>query len=256
MKYFIIVMILSLIGVSALLITCRILPVFGNGNLETSERTLAPFEKIRSGGSAEVRFHASREYKAIVTTDSNLLETITTDIRNNTLIVGTNNSHCLFTKLLIDVYCPVLDGISISGSGSFSSENKIISADFASKVSGSGNINMTIECDNYSADISGSGKINTDIICNSFKAVISGSGDILISGTGNSSNIQISGSGKFDGIEFKNNNVIARISGSGKMNIWALESINANISGSGSIKYRGTPRIEFNGSGSGKIKPE
>ncbi|MDR0443536.1 MAG: DUF2807 domain-containing protein [Treponema sp.] len=244
------------IGIIMICVSCVLFPVRGNRDIVTSERNVSSFEKVNSGGSAEVRFYASEKYRVVVTTDSNLLEVVTTDVAGNTLRIGTKNGNYSFSKLLIDVYCPNLTGISISGSGSFSSNDKITTSTFESNISGSGNINGNIECNNFSAGISGSGKINTNIICDSFSADISGSGNIAITGTGNSSNIRISGSGNFNGIEFKTNNVTARISGSGNMNIWALESIDANVSGSGSIKYRGMPKINFNGSGSGKIRSE
>jgi hypothetical protein len=225
------------IGISVGFISCNNLPIIGNGILKTSERNVSSFEKIRSSGSADLRLHLSQEYRVIITTDSNLIEIVTTEVSGNTLRIGSKNGNYSFTKIQVDVYCPVLTGISISGSGSFSSDDKITAAVFESNVSGSGNINGTVECDNFSADISGSG-------------------DIAIAGTGKNSNIRISGSGNFNGIEFITNNVTARISGSGNMSIWALENINATVSGSGSIKYRGTPKIDFNGSGSGKIRSE
>jgi len=245
-----------IIGVSLGFISCNILPIIGNGDLITSERNISSFEKIRSSSNTDVRFRMSQEYRVVITTDSNLMEIVTTEVSGDTLRIGTKNGIYSFTKFQVDVYCPVLTGISISGSGSFNSDDKIIASVFESNVSGSGNISGTIECDNFSADISGSGKINTNIICESFTANISGSGDMTIVGTGNDLNIKISGSGNFNGIEFKTNNVTARISGSGDMSIWVLENINATVSGSGSIKYRGTPKINFNRSGSGKIRSE
>ena len=251
-----IVIMLFFIGISVSFISCNILTVKGNGNIITSERNVSSFEKIRSGGSADVCFHVSQEYRIIVTTDSNLIDVVTTEVSDNTLRIGTKNGNYSFTKILVDVYCPVLIGVSISGSGSFDSNEKIVASVFESNVSGSGNINGTIECGIFSANISGSGKINTNIICNSLSAYISGSGDITIDGVGIDSNIRISGSGNFNGIEFRSNNVTARVSGSGNMNIWALENIEATVSGSGTIKYRGTPIINFNGSGSGKILSE
>jgi hypothetical protein len=210
--------ILSIIFVFVGFVSCGTFPIEGNGNLISTEKTVSQFEKINGSGTAEVIFHMSQEYRVVVTVDSNLDEYLEIYTRNNVLNIGTKNGSYSFTKYLVDVYCPTLTGVSISGSGSFTGNDKIIASSFESKVSGSGNITIT--------------------------------------GTGNDSNISISGSGKFNGIEFKTNNADARISGSGNMDIWVLEYINANISGSGSIKYRGTPRIDFNGSGSGSIKAE
>jgi len=237
-------------------VSCNGIPIKGNGNLVTSERAVSPFEKINSSSNVEVRFHSNQEHRVVVTVDSNLEEYVEIETKNNVLYIKTKNGPYVFTKILVDVYCPVLTGVSISGSGSFSGNDKIIASSFESHISGSGNINGIIECDNYTANLSGSGKLNVNIVCNNLSAVISGSGDMIITGTGNDSNIRISGSGQFNGIDFQTNNIIASINGSGNMHIWAVESINADVSGSGSIKYRGTPKIDFNGSGSGQIRGE
>ena len=137
-----------------------ILPIKGNGNLVISEKTVSTFEKINCSGSAEVCFHASEEYKAVVTIDENLEECVEIFTKDNVLNIVTKDGYSISpTKFIIDVYCPVLTGISMSGSGNFKSTDKIIVSTFESNVSGSGKIEGTVECDNYSAKISGSGRI-------------------------------------------------------------------------------------------------
>jgi hypothetical protein len=229
----------------------------GNGNIISSERTLGAFEKIHSSGSYEVRLHISQDYRAVITVDSNLHEYVILNIKNGTLNIGAKNGHSYkFTKFVVDVYCPGLTGVSLSGSGKFIVMEKITAPSFDLNVSGSGNMEGTIKCETFSVKLSGSGKINNNIICNNFAANISGSGDITVSGTADDSNIKISGSGNFNGNEFRTNTTTTRISGSGNMSIWVLEYLKANVSGSGNIKYSGTPKIEFSGSGSGRIKAE
>jgi hypothetical protein len=221
--------------ISMIYVSCgNLFPMIGNGNLAASERRVSAFEKISSGGSSEIRFHASREYRVVVTTDSNLIDFVTTDIRNNVLNIGFKRNSYSFTKIYVDVYCPTLIGVSISGSGSFTGNDTIITSTFDSIVSGSGEINGTIECNNFSAKITGSGKIN-------------------ISGNGKDLDIIISGSGTFSGNNFAINNAAVRVSGSGRANIFVSENLNVGITGSGEVNYRGSPRIESKVSGFGRI---
>lgn len=189
----------------------------GNGNLITSEKLVSSFEKINIAGSAEVRFYASQEYQAKVTVDSNLLEYTEIETRGNTLNIGTKNGKYSlnFTKYLVEIYCPAVNSVSISGSGSFV---------------GTESINVS-----------------------TFTAVISGSGNIIAVGNGGESNIDISGSGSFNGDEFGVNKAVVRISGSGKANINVSEYLNANISGSGIINYSGNPKVDSKISGSGRL---
>jgi len=236
MKNLNIVTILILAMIACICSSCIIFPIIGNGNLVTFEKNVSAFEKINSSGSADVRFHESPEYKAVVTVDSNLVEYVEIKSRNNRLSIGTKNGHLYsFTEFIVDVYCPTLTGVSLSGSGTFESPDTISVSSFDSNVSGSGKIYGTIECDNFHADISGSGKINIDGSCLD-------------------SSISISGSGRFNGNEFYMNNAAVHISGSGKATISVSDNLKATVSGSGEINYNGNPKISSNISGSGRIK--
>ena len=238
MKKINIVAFLLVIWTSFALVSCVISPfhIKGNGILMTSEISASQFERINSGGSAEVRFHLSPEYRVDLTADSNIIEFVEITTRGNTLHIGTKNGYSLsFTKWLVDVYSPELTGISIAGSGTFKSEDIIVASKFNSSVSGSGRIEGLIETDNFSATISGSGRIT-------------------VAGYSNDSSINISGSGRFSGLDFCINNANVRISGSGYADICVSDNLSANISGSGRIHYRGEPSIDpIIISGSGRI---
>jgi len=236
MKYLRIISLIFTIVISAVFVSCgTIFPIKGNGNLTSSEKTFSSFEKINVIGTAEVRFYASREYKTVVTVDSNLLEYTEIVTRGNTLNIGIKNGNYLFTKYLVDVYCPLVTGVSVSGSGRFEGKDKINVSTFTSDVSGSGRIEGTIECETFSAEITGSGYIT-------------------VTGNSRDLDIDISGSGNFNGLEFSINNATVHISGSGKVNINVYENLNVDISGSGEINYLGSPKIDSKISGSGRLK--
>jgi len=209
--------------------------VRGNGNITTSEKSVSSFEKINISGSAEVHFYASQEYRTFVTVDSNLLEYLEIDTKGNTLNIGTKSGNLKFTKYLVEVYCPAVNSVSISGSGRFA---------------GMDDINVSA----FTLNISGSGRIEGTIKSETFAAKISGSGSIMLIGNGDDSDIDISGSGSFNGNEFSINKAAVRISGSGKANVNVSEYLNAKISGSGNINYRGNPKIDSKISGSGRLK--
>ena len=249
-------------------------PTRGNGILTTTAETISAFEKISSSGGAEVHFYTSDEYRAVLTIDENIKEYIEVLVEDNVLNIRCKKGHSILpTKFTVDVYCPVLTGVSISGSGIFKNIDTITAPVFESKISGSGKMEGDIECGKYSARISGSGKINGDIVCDNYSVAIMGSGKIdgaiecneylaKISGSGkittygNSNNVDISirGSGKFDGNELNTKNATVNISGSGNVNISVEDSLKAKISGSGKITYSGLPEIDSSISGSGQIK--
>jgi hypothetical protein len=224
-----------LIFVSMAFMSCITGNIRGNGDITTDERILPSFEKIESSGSTEVRFHSSAEYRAVVTIDSNLNEYFETTVIGNVLIIRPKSgTGYTFTKNIVDVYCPVISEISISGSGKFEMLDTINVPKFKINISGSGKIYGNIECDDFSARISGSGNMN-------------------ISGNSEDADIYISGSGDFNGSEFKVNNYFVNISGSGKADIFVEDSLTARTSGSGDISFRGNAKFDFRSSGSGGL---
>ena len=232
-----IILVAAVIGISVFCVSCsNIIPIKGSGNLKTSEITYDTYEKINSGGCAEIRFHASEEYRAVVTIDENLEEYVEIFTENNVLNIRTKNGYNISpTKFTVDVYCPFLTGITMSGSGSFRNVDTIIVSTFETKLTGSGKIEANIECDNYSAGITGSGKIT-------------------VSGNINETKVSITGSGDFHGKELKTKNATITITGSGNANIYVTDNLQVKITGSGNINYSGEPKVNSNVTGSGRIR--
>jgi hypothetical protein len=208
----------------------------GNGDIITDDRILSSFEKIEATGSTEIHFHSSAEYRATVTIDSNLNEYFETTVIGNVLKIRPKpGKGYIFTeRTIMDVYCPVISEISISGSGRIEMPDTINVPTFKINISGSGKIDGNIECDNFSAKIGGSGNIN-------------------ISGNSEDADINISGSGDFNGSEFKVKNYTINISGSGKADVFVEDFLTARISGSGDISFRGNAKFNFRSSGSGGL---
>jgi hypothetical protein len=254
------IIIIAAILISAAFTSCRSLArIKGNGDMVTSERAVSAFEKIQIRGSAVVNYHASLEYRVVVTVDSNLEEYTMVYTEGNELKIGTKNEKgksYSFTNYIVDVYCPKPSAVSVSGSVLFNVIDKINTSTFALAVSGSGKVNGTFECENFSAFITGSGDIESHIECNKFEAAISGASKITVTGSAKDMDVSGSGSMIFTGNEFQTNNANVIISGSGRIRIWVLEYLKATVSGSGSITYRGNPKIDYTGSGSGRLRSE
>jgi len=231
--------IVAAIGISVFFISCRSLAhINGNGVMVTSERAVSHFEKIQISGSAVVYYHASQEYRAVVTVDSNLEEYTRVYTEGDTLKIGTKNRKSYsFTNYTVDVYCPKLSAVSVSGSVCFNGIDKISVSIFTLRVSGSAKINGSFECIKFDADLSGSG-------------------EIAISGTAKEMSVTISGSAAFSGKEFQSGSADITISGYGRMQIWVLDYLKARVSGSGRITYKGNPKIEYTVSGSGRLESE
>jgi hypothetical protein len=252
------IIVVAAIGISAVIVSCHSLTyIKGNGVMVTSERVVSNFGKIQVSESTVVNYHASQVYRAVVTVDSNMEEYTRVYTAGDTLKIGTKNGKSYsFTNYTVDVYCPKLNAISVSGSVRLNGMDKINTSTFARGVSGSAKINGTFECDNFSARISGSVDMESHIECNKFDAAISGSGKLDVSGSAKEMKVSVSGSVTFSGKEFQTNNADVNISGSSNMSIWVLDNLKAHMSGSGKIIYRGNPKINYTGSGSVRLESE
>jgi len=206
----------------------------GNGNLVTNEIAVSSFERINVIGDADVRFHLADEHRVVVTIDENLVEYLNVVTRNSTLSIGFQSietrrgniqrANHRFTKFVVDVYSPLVTNVRVTGSGSFTAVDKIVTPRFEATITGSGNVNGTFEVENFIGRITGSGNIN-------------------VSGTAENNNVTITGSGNFNGNELHSQNAVVRITGSGNANVYAVESLNARTTGSGRVIYRGNPNV-------------
>ena len=207
----------------------------GNGDIVSQERTFtaAEFNRVIAYGVGNINIYPSEDYKVIVTTDSNIQDTIGTEVLGNTLHIENIRENYNPTKLTIDVYLPELKAITLKGSGNIKINNGN-GTDLEVVLSGSGNIDAL----KYQATV-----LNT---------TLSGSGNIKATAT-NSLNGNISGSGSITAQNNPVQNADISISGSGSAWVWVTGTLRGSISGSGSIFHKGNPAIKVNISGSGRV---
>ena len=207
----------------------------GNGITRTETRNAEGFNEIASNGDFTVTIMPGNSYSVEITAESNLLPYISTNVDGKTLKIRTTGIHSLRQTEPIEIYIttPVLNGLSLSGSGLIETEN-FLSSDFDISVSGSGDI-------------------KTKISSNTVKANVSGSGTISIEGSATNTNFVISGSGKIKTYNLLQEQCQAAISGSGDMYINVNQTIDARISGSGRVYFVNHPIIRTSISGSGNV---
>jgi len=126
------------------------------------------------------------------------------------------------------------------------------------EVSGSGKLRLKGEVNSKSMElaITGSGNILTDsLLCNNLTAKITGSGNLQLTGASNQSSYTITGSGNIKAFGYLVQELNCRITGAGNIEALVTKKLGANITGSGNIFYRGTPGlINQNVTGAGKVK--
>ena len=208
----------------------------GNGIIVTEERSLDDIYGVISEGDYEVTVIIDSASKIEVEWDENLIPYISTRISGEKLIIDQGTRKCLRSSYptRVYVYTPFINLLRLTGSG------YIICDD--------------LYTDNLKIELTGSGYIdlrNLDAL--TVDATITGSGEIVLEGIAEQSEFTISGSGDFEAFDLIQEICIAVISGSGNMEVYASNLLDAIISGSGNIYYMGNARVIAHISGSGSV---
>ena len=214
----------------------------GNGNMTTTTRTVADYDKVGLTGSMDVELVAGTEGNLKIEAEENLMEYITTESRGGRLEIsvkkGYNIQPSRSNKILITVPFKDLDAVYLTGSGDIRSSDVIKAENFETKVTGSGDVRLIVNSKNA-------------------RAGITGSGDIALRGSAKDFDCKVTGSGDISAFEFKCERVDATVTGSGDIAVYASEELRASTPGSGDIKYKGNPAKEdFKTFGSGSISKQ
>ncbi|WP_420322142.1 head GIN domain-containing protein [Flagellimonas sp.] len=214
--------------------------VKGNGDVVTIDRSVGDYDEVALAGWFDVELVSGQEGELTLKGESNLLEYVKTEVKNGKLVIKVEKGVNLRpsnwnSSIHITVPVESINTVTLSGSG-----------DIVGKT--------TLKADEFSTRMSGSGDITLSVQAQSVSAALSGSGDIRLNGKTSDFNVQVSGSGDVSAYELEAENVSAQVSGSADVRVTANQSLNAQVSGSGDIHYRGNPdKVKSKASGSGDI---
>lgn len=210
----------------------------GNGDITTVTRSTSNYSDIKCAGWMDFVLVKGTEGKITIEGESNLLKYIITEVDGGILKIKTENNISLkpsYNKTItITIPFEDIEYVSLSGSGDVINKDRIISNNFTTRVSGSGDIVL-------------------DIDANAIEASVTGSGDLTLKGKTKNLKASVTGSGDFHGFNLEAEDVDAKVTGSGDVEIVCNGDLKARVTGSGDIEYKGSPKSEdtkVTGSGS------
>jgi hypothetical protein len=214
--------------------------VKGNGKVTTVQRSTSDYSGIKCAGFMDFKLIPGAEGAITINAESNLIEYIITEVKNGTLIVKVENSINLKPSknkpILITIPYESVDNVSLSGSGDIWNEGSLVSNNFDTSLSGSGDVVLKISASKA-------------------KASVSGSGDLTLTGSATKLIASVTGSGDFHGFDLDSIDVDVSVTGSGDADVNCSGALKARVTGSGDIEYRGKPtREDSKVVGSGSIQ--
>jgi hypothetical protein len=229
----------KMLGAGAFMALAGVSALFGAGNKEQGELSSVEhrppgFEFFYINANADVRIHAAREPRLVISAPENLHDRIELRTRKKELEIRVKGKEEKFPRFSIDVYCPPLSGVGAAYNATLEfSEDAALPA-FMVGLAGAANITGTLECETLQANMAGSGTIR-------------------LRGSAGKAEINLVGDGTFDAEEFRMDNASAQIVGEGKIIAWTTGTLATNVVGNGTISYRGDPVMEFTGVGTGRF---
>jgi hypothetical protein len=187
----------------------------GSGNAATETRHVAPFSTLDLAGSNNVIVHTGGKQSVVVHADDNLIDTVTTQVHGDRLVIGTAGSFTTKSPMHVDVTVPSLGALVLSGNG------------------------------NLIAD---------GIDVRTLKVTLAGNGVVRASGTAARLDISLKGSGDVQLGQLVARDAHAVVDASGRIAVNATNSLDAAVRGSGLILYSGSPaHVTKTVTGSGAI---
>jgi len=189
--------------------------VQGSGVAAAQRRIVAAFTAVDLVGPNIVNVVVGDEQSVVVHADDNLIERVTTEVHDGTLRIASVGNLTTTLPMTVEIAIPSLERATLSGSG-------VLTVD---GVNGS----------NFVARLLGAGVIEARGTIDHLDASVGGSGDAHLR-------------------NLLAKEVIATVSGTGRVEVHATESLDATVSGIGAIVYAGHPnRLTTHITGTGTI---
>ena len=177
--------------------------VQGSGTPMTQSRDLPSFSAVDLVGTNGVRVAVGFGQSVTVRADDNLVDHVTTVVRNGRLTIGDKGSFTASTPMMVNITVPALDRVALTGTGSVLVYG-VRANDFAVEMQGTGSIHA------------GGGAVRR------VDATLAGDGEIQLQ-------------------DLLAHHVVATVSGTGRLQVHAIGRLEASIPGAGTIVYSGNP---------------
>jgi len=230
---------LALALVSTTVIACSItdsaVSVDGSGTAASEERATGEFSSVRFALPGVLVLEQGSPTRVTVESDDNLLEHVSTEVRQGTLRIGSGNTRLHpRSPLRVVVRGPEFQSIESAGSG-------IVEA---AGLRGSG---LTLS-------LAGSGDaFLPDLEVDELRVRVAGSGSVEMSGRAAHQVLSLAGSGEVEARSLASESAEASLAGSGSAWLNVTERLTANLVGSGSVNYLGDPEVTSRTLGSGRV---
>lgn len=247
------------------------------------ERTVGAFDAIEMHGIGKLVVRQSGDHSVAVLGSSAVVERVITRVANGTLVIRLRPRirFLCFGAIRRDaapeihVTAPEVERIGLHGACALVAETLAAAAmeiatsgashaaiegieaeRFRLRTSGAAKIDVArIEAERAILGLSGSGRLRVgQVIGESVDLALSGTAVAEAAGQSERVRVVVSGAGKVHADGLRSREASVKVSGSGKVSVWASEALDVHVSGAGKVRYGGNPRVSQKISGSAAVE--
>lgn len=220
---------LSLLSSCFLLQNC----IKPEGEMVTKVYVMDEFNELELASPIRVQISQADEQRVELIAPQNYHDHFNTELSGDDWEVKFDECLKSTEGIVLKISMKEIEELAISGSGEIVGQNTFEGKSLELKISGSGDMALSLDYKNLETTISGSGNIKLD-------------------GEVKKHEIEINGSGDINSSELTCDEVEVEINGSGDVKLNVVDALNVEVNGSGDVYYKGEPteiNSQFNGSG-------
>ncbi|MDR3268144.1 MAG: DUF2807 domain-containing protein [Tannerella sp.] len=236
----------------------------GNGDLVTEHIPAGDYTAIRVEGQSGITIRYVQSDAApevTVTVDRNIFLMYECTVKNSELIIKPQEEYrqarFVPTQFEVTAHSGALHKVNLAGNHTFVADLSVHGNELKLNAVGDSHIrlNDSVHVDRLDVTIVGGGTVTTPLLEGKTLGVnITGSGDVNPGGRMETASIHITGSGEVHGFGLQVDELKSEIAGSGTIEVYVNNRIDAGFIGSGKVTYRGNPQhIHHHATGGGKV---
>ena len=210
--------------------------ITGSGDVITESREVSGFDSVSHTGIGRVIIVQGDEESLTIKADDNLMEYITSEVRDGTLELGFKENIRFDPTPSITFTVGVKDLTELDSTGTGSIEiDELGTENLRILKTGTGNISIgTLTANDL--------MVNAD-----------GTGDIELAGTVANQELDLKGTGDYDAPDLESQTASVGVTGTGSVVLWVLDSLDVEIVGISKVSYYGSPNVTQNITGTGGL---
>jgi len=210
--------------------------ITGSGNVITESREVSGFDSVSHTGIGRVIITQGDMESLTIEADDNLLEHITSEVKNGTLELGFNENVRFESTSSITFTVGAKDIVELGSTGT-----GLIEID-------------DLDTENLRIMKSGTGSISIGTLtANDLMVNADGTGDIELAGTVANQELDLKGTGDYDAPDLESQTASVGVTGTGSVVLWVLDSLDVEIVGISKVNYYGNPNVTQSITGTGGL---